>query len=187
MARTLQTLVGSAIEKVGASEEAPTLSLGGKLPWASTDTPASEAAAAFEPRVRSTERPENISVASPEPSVSSFLEGAKPSKLCFSVHRISPHPILYYQLLTPPAPQKLWSLYPELRRAPSTSRQLPQNQPRVTCAKEEIFLNSDLIYITPLKTICGIYCTTQPCMNFQKFLNQKYVITILPKGKDTTY
>ena len=90
--------------KVGASEEAPTLK-----PWreAYADASTREATAAFEPRVRSTERAENISVASPEPAVSSFLEGAKPSKLCFSVHRISPQPILYYQLLTPPAPQKL--------------------------------------------------------------------------------
>ena len=74
---------------MGASEEAPTLSLGGKLPWAYADTSTREATATFEPRVRSTERAENISVASPEPAVSSFLEGAKPSKLCFSVHNLS--------------------------------------------------------------------------------------------------
>ena len=187
MARTLQTLVGSAIEKVGASEEAPTLSLGGKLPWAYADTSTREATATFEPRVRSTERAENISVASPEPAVSSFLEGAKPSKLCFSVHRISPQPILYYQPLAPPAPQKFGSLYPELRRAPSTSRQLPQSQPRVICAKEEIFLNSDLIYIMPLKQYVEYIALHNVCMNFQKFLNKKYVIPVLPKGKDTTY
>ena len=112
--------------KVGASEEAPTLSLGGKLPWAYADTSTREAAAAFEPRVRSTERPENISVASPEPTTGNMRKRGNLFKFWFNIHY---------------APQ----------------------------------------------TICGIYCITQLCMNFQKFLNQKYVIPVLPKGKDATY
>ena len=81
--------------KVGGGRMGPPLNPIGALPWASTDASAGEATATFKPRVRSTERAENISVASPEPAVSSFLEGAKPSKSCFSVHNLPLLPLAW--------------------------------------------------------------------------------------------
>lgn len=39
----------------------------------------------------------------------------------------------------------------------------------------------------PLKQYVEYIALHNVCMNFQKFLKQKYVIPILPKGKDTTY